>query len=204
MLSITGMAAVLSCVLCANVSAQDNSTTGSGPMVVQNNKMYIISGATLSCVNLKDFTIENKADLSKISMKQAEKIAAERNKAHLSFYDKDKDGKVTKDEAGKRWDFSLKRYDKDKNNEVSADEFTMNKAISPASYGHAALLIEKDSLFMLRNGILFIFDQKTLKLKKEVVIEEKKSVSHSTGILRQGHHITTDDSKQIELLWGVQ
>lgn len=205
LLTTVGIATVLIGMLSANVSAQDNSNTGSGPMIVQNNKMYIISGATLSCVNLKDYTVESKVDLSKLSMKRAEKMAAERNKSYLAHYDKDKDGKVTKDEAGRRWKYLLKKYDKNKNNEVTAEEFTRNKPVSPASYGHAALLIETDTLFMLRNGILFIFDQKTLKLKKELVVEEQKSGSRSASIFGRGRHIsTTDSGKTVNIKWGSQ
>jgi hypothetical protein len=98
----------------------------------------------------------------------------QKRKAYLSNYDKDKDGKVTEDEAGKRWRW-LKRNDDNGDGVLVAEELSIYAPRSPAAYGEASLLVNGDSLFMLRSGSLFVFSAAGLDFKKMVEVAPKKN-----------------------------
>ena len=124
---LVAVAAILLSIPLSRVSALDatgGQGSSSGPMIVHGNKLYVVSGTTLACVNLKTYEVEFKKDLTLIAKEKAEAEAMEKRKAYLSRYDKNKDGKVTQEEAGRNWNW-LKRQDADNNGEVVPAEVTL-------------------------------------------------------------------------------
>lgn len=172
-----------------SVSAADGDAAGGGgggPMAVYGNKLYVVSGTSIACIDLKTFKVVAKKDLTLIAKEQAEAEALEKRKAYLSRYDTDKDGKVTEKEAGKRWRW-LKRNDKDKNGQVEPGEMSMYQPRSPAAYGDASLLVTGNAVFMLRSGNVFMFDRASLDFQKSVEVEDKHKPGYnaSGGVFRQ-------------------
>ncbi|MHC4505621.1 MAG: hypothetical protein ACYTFI_20130 [Planctomycetota bacterium] len=130
-----------------------------GAMAEKAGKLYVVCEATLARVDLKEFTVEERADLSGLG-RDEEETKKERAK-WIALVDENKD-KVIDALDGARWNWA-RGNDHNKDGKVTPDEADIGPA--PGAAGVATLQIVKGDLVMLRSGYVFKFDPKTLELE---------------------------------------
>jgi ferric-dicitrate binding protein FerR (iron transport regulator) len=143
------------------------------PMVEVNNKLYVVTGGTLAIVDLATNKVIATQDLTKIASEIAEARVEKQRTDWIARFDKNGDGEIAGEElTANRW---MGRMDKDGDGILGKEEVPVHQQPSPAAYGEADLLVTAKACYMLRNGILFIFNQTSLVFKTMVTIDENQA-----------------------------
>jgi len=121
-------------------------------------KLFIVDGATLYCVDLDTLKVAAKADLTGLGWTAKRKLAEQAE--WIRRQDQNQDGVLTEAD-GRVWRWR-RRQDHNGDGKVTRDEADVTP---PGQAGEAVLFVHKGHLVMLRNGALFRFDIKTLKLE---------------------------------------
>ena len=149
------------------------SRSGGAAMVEHGGKLYVVSGSTLARLDAATLKVEAKKDLSDLGKTDEEKAAEERERrSFMEKYDADNDGLITMDELDRRR-FYIYRYDRNGDRKLSADELKAMGRPAPAASGEAVLLLKKGKLYLLRSGMVFLFDPDSLELKETAVVVER-------------------------------
>ena len=130
-----------------------------GAMTERSGKLYVVCEATLARVDLKEFKVEARVDLSKLG-RDEEQDKKDREE-WIARLDNNKD-KVVDALDGARWGWA-RRFDLNKDGKVTADEADIGPA--PGAAGSATLAVVQGRLVMLRSGYIFRFDPATLELE---------------------------------------
>jgi len=129
-----------------------------GPELMHDGKLFIVDGTTLYCVDLDTLKVAAKADLTGLGWTAKRKLAEQAE--WIRRQDQNQDGVLTEAD-GRVWRWR-RRQDHNGDGKVTRDEADVTP---PGQAGEAVLFVHKGHLVMLRNGALFRFDIKTLKLE---------------------------------------
>lgn len=175
---------IVALMVCSTALARTRTATAVKPcdtataLIEHEEKFFILTGATLARVDIATSVVEARKDLHKVGKEPgADERDRKWRQAFLARYDSDGDGVISSVEA-KRYPH-VRKMDKDGDGAVVLKEVPAPMRKGAGAQGEARLVVSSRGLHMLRGGMLFLFDLKTLELLKSTQIEVKTSEEKS-------------------------